>query len=225
GTNFEGRGHCVDCSACVQVCPTGIDIRDGSQMECIGCALCVDACNAVMDRFNLPRGLITYDSNHNQLARSKSEPTKLNLVRPRTIGYVAVMGLVALVMAFSLVTRSRIEINVLHDRSPLFVTLSDGSIRNGYTFKVLNMENMKKDYLLSVKGVDGATLTVIGIEKDGAAEVALPVEGDRVASFQVYVRTKRSALDGNSKAMTFILKDTHTGVEVAHEAVFRGPEH
>ncbi|MCW8952842.1 MAG: cytochrome c oxidase accessory protein CcoG [Rhodospirillales bacterium] len=225
GTNFEGRGHCVDCSACVQVCPTGIDIRDGSQMECIGCALCVDACNAVMDRFNLPRGLITYDSNNNQLARSKNSETKLRLIRPRTIGYMAIMLLVLLVMVVSLATRTRMEINVLHDRSPLYVNLSDGSIRNGYTFKILNMENVKKDYVLSVEGVEGATMTVIGIEKNGAKEVALPVEPDQVVPFQVYVRAERSALAGSSNDMTFILKDTHTGVVVTHESVFRGPEH
>jgi cytochrome c oxidase accessory protein FixG len=131
GEGFENRGHCVDCTMCVQVCPTGIDIRNGSQLACIGCGLCIDACNTIMDRFELPRGLITYDSTNNQVARAKGEPTKFRFVRPRTVIYAVLLVIVAAVMVFGLSTRATTEINVLHERSPLYVPLSDGQIRNG----------------------------------------------------------------------------------------------
>ncbi|MBY0431205.1 MAG: cytochrome c oxidase accessory protein CcoG, partial [Rhodospirillales bacterium] len=133
GETFEGRGHCVDCRMCVQVCPTGIDIRDGSQLACIGCALCVDACNGVMDRFGLPRGLISYDSTANMVARSKGEPTRIRLVRGRTVAYICVLAVVGALMVYSLATRHTTEVNVLQERSPLYVPLSNGTIRNGYT--------------------------------------------------------------------------------------------
>jgi cytochrome c oxidase accessory protein FixG len=221
--NFEGRGHCVDCKMCVHVCPTGIDIRDGQQMQCIGCALCIDACNGVMDRFGLPRDLITYDSIANQVARSKGENPKKRLIRARTLIYVAVLAVVLAVMAVGLATRSRLQINILHDRAPLFVTLSDGSIRNGYTYKVLNMQQQPKTYTLSVDGVDGATLRVIGVADAPSRAVDLTVKPDDVGSFRVFVTAHPSVLEGRSTDLTFNLRDKQTGQVVAHDSVFAGP--
>jgi len=221
--SFEDRGHCVNCGLCWQVCPTGVDIRKGQQMACIGCALCVDACNTVMDRFGLPGELITYDSTANQIARSRGEPTKVRLIRPRTLIYMGVLAIVAAVMVFGLASRDRLEINVLHDRAPLFVTLSDGSIRNGYTFKVLNMEREAKTYALSTGGIGSATMTVIGYETKGAATVRLPVKPDDIGSFRVFVKASRSALDGKSTGFDFLLTDTATGETVEHATVFAGP--
>ena len=221
--DFTGRGHCVDCTMCVQVCPTGVDIRQGQQMACIGCALCVDACNSIMDRFNLPRGLITYDSTANQVARSKDQATKFLPLRPRTIIYAAVMLIAAAVMLFSLVSRERLEINVLRDRAPLFVRLSDGGIRNGYTFKVLNMERLAKTYTLALDGIDGATLAVIGIVKEGATSATLPVKPDTVGTFRVFVKAPRRSLPEKSMDMNFLLTDQKTGKVYPHETVFAGP--
>ena len=221
--SFEDRGHCVNCGLCWQVCPTGVDIRKGQQMACIGCALCVDACNTVMDRFGLPGELITYDSTANQIARSRGEPTKVRLIRPRTLIYMGVLAIVAAVMVFGLASRDRLEINVLHDRAPLFVTLSDGSIRNGYTFKVLNMEREAKTYALSTGGIGSATMTVIGYETKGAATVRLPVKPDDIGSFRVFVKASRSALDGKSTGFDFLLTDTATGETIEHATVFAGP--
>jgi cytochrome c oxidase accessory protein FixG len=221
--DFSQRGHCIDCKQCVQVCPTGIDIRDGQQMACIGCALCVDACNNMMDRHGLPRNLVTYDSIHNQVAREKGEPTKTRLLRPRVFVYIAVLAIVVAVMAVSLATRSRLEINVLRDRAPLFVMLSDGSIRNGYTYKLLNMEREAKTYELSVDGIEGATLHVIGYSDDGVKTVTLPAKPDDVGTYRVFVRAPRASLDGPATDMTFVLKNVDTGVVTDHETVFAGP--
>lgn len=224
GGSFEGRGDCVDCRLCVQVCPTGVDIRQGSQMACIGCALCVDACNSVMARFGRPGGLIAYDSEANQVARSRREPTRIRLIRPRTIAYALVLGVVAAVMAGAMSVRSRMEIHVLGDRSPLFVELSDRSIRNGYTYKVLNMERKSKTFTLSLGGISGATLHVIGHGTDGSNSVRLPVQPDDVSTFRVFVKAPPTALQGKSTPLTFVLTDEATGQAHPHVAAFAGPE-
>jgi cytochrome c oxidase accessory protein FixG len=221
---FENRGHCVDCSMCVQVCPTGTDIRKGSQLSCIGCALCIDACDAMMDRVGLPRGLITYDSINNQVARSKSLPTRIRFVRPRTIVYAALLAAVGSVMLFGLASRATTEVNVLHERSPLYVPLSDGSIRNGYTFKILNMAREDRVYTLTTKNLEGATMTVVGFEGDGTSSVVdLPVGGDSVGTFRVFVTAPRGALDGAKSELEFYLTDKASGAAIEHETLFAGP--
>lgn len=221
--SFETRGHCVDCQLCVQVCPTGIDIRNGSQLACIGCGLCIDACNTVMDRFGLPRELITYDSNNNQVARSKGEPTGYRLVRGRTIAYAAIMLLVAAVMAFGLVTRARVDVSVLHERSPLFVTLSDGAIRNGYTFKILNMLPQEQTYRVDVEGVEGATMTVVGYQDEPVTQTDLIVKADSVGTFRVYVTAPRAAIDDPAMDLEFKIENLTTGETAQRDTLFAGP--
>src|SRR5262249_35998923 len=127
GESWEGRGDCVDCRACVAVCPTGIDIRDGLQMECIGCGLCIDACNEIMDRVERPRDLIAFDTYANQVARRSGQPVRFRFLRPRTFVYAMVLTVAATLMAWTLATRASFEVSILADRSPLFVTLTDGS--------------------------------------------------------------------------------------------------
>jgi cytochrome c oxidase accessory protein FixG len=223
GQDFAKRGHCIDCTLCVQVCPTGVDIREGDNMACIGCALCIDACDTVMDRFSLPHGLIAYDSANNQTARSAGKPPRARPLRPRTLIYGAIMLAIAGIMAFGLVNRASMDVTVLRDRAPLFVTLSDGRIRNGYTFKVVNMERRAKTHTLRAEGIEGATLNVIGVEAADATEVALPIRADAVATFRVLVKAGKGVLSGKSTVMTFVLHDGETGHAVRHETVFAGP--
>jgi cytochrome c oxidase accessory protein FixG len=223
GQSFDNRGHCVDCGMCWQVCPTGIDIRNGQQMGCIGCALCIDACNSIMDRFGLPRELITYDSISNQIARGKGQPTKMRLIRPRTIAYAAILAAVAAIMAYSLITRQRLEVNVLPDRQPLFVKLSDGSIRNGYTFKVLNMGRDPKTYLLSTNGISGAEISVIGHHPEPAPFVELQVAPDTVGTFKLFLKAAPEHLRGKATNLVFVLTDVATRDMVEHKSVFSGP--
>ena len=223
GQSFEGRGHCVDCGLCVQVCPTGVDIRKGQQMACIGCGLCVDACNTVMDRFGLPRELITYDSINNQLARAAGRKTRFRLVRPRTIAYTALVVAVAGVIAFALTTRSRLEVNVIPDRQPLFVKLSDGSIRNGYTFKILNMRREQKSYLLATDGLFGAEISVLGKHLEPGPYIELNVGPDDIGTFKLFVKAPLNALTGKSTSFGFYLIDLATRETVVYQAVFNGP--
>ena len=222
GQGFEGRGHCIDCKMCVQACPTGIDIREGLQMACIGCGLCIDACNTMMDRVGLPRNLIRYDSNANLLAREKGEAAKTKLVRPRTMIYTAILTAVGAVMVFALSTRHTVDVNVLHERSPLFVQLSDGSIRNGYTYKVLNMVRRDRTFQLSTNGIAGATVQVVG-ETDGGTQALLQVPGDDVTAFRLYVTAPEASLQNSKTSLTLVLTDMADGHVVRSETLFAGP--
>lgn len=221
--DFSDRGHCIDCSMCVQVCPTGIDIRDGQQMECIGCGLCIDACDSMMEKFGLPTKLISYDSYTNMIAREQGKPKQVHLVRPRTLYYAIILTIVAAVLLTSLSLRDRLEVNIIRDRAPLFVTLSGGDIRNGYTYKVLNMENEFKEFELTVEGLPNATMNMIGEEEHDLSTLVLPVEGDRVGTFKIFIRAPLSALDGKSTDINFVLKDKGTGEVLRSNTVFRGP--
>ncbi|HIJ62532.1 MAG TPA: cytochrome c oxidase accessory protein CcoG [Rhodospirillaceae bacterium] len=223
--SFAGRGHCVDCRLCVQVCPTGIDIRDGSQLACIGCALCVDACNSVMDRVGLPRGLISYDSVYNQQARSKGDmTTRTKIARPRVFLYLGVIGLVAVVMLYALATRKTYDVNVLHERSPVFVEISGDRIRNGYTLKILNMVREEGHFRLAVEPLAGAGITVIGGEGEQMQSVDLTVAGDSVGTFRLFVTAPRASIGGRKSDLVFTVTNRDTGKVVRRENLFAGPE-
>jgi cytochrome c oxidase accessory protein FixG len=223
GQSFAGRGDCVDCGLCWQVCPTGVDIRKGQQMACIGCALCIDACNGIMERYGRPPNLITYDSIRNQVARQRGEAAKVRLIRPRTLAYLAVIAVVAAVMAWSLATRSRLHVNILPDRQPLYVKLSDGSYRNGYTLKILNMKREPKTYLLATDGLTGAEISVNGFQAQPAPYVELPVGPDQVGTFRVFVRAPADVLKAKMTEFSFFLIDLQTRELLNHQAVFNGP--
>jgi cytochrome c oxidase accessory protein FixG len=224
GEAWDGRGDCVDCNSCVAACPTGIDIRDGNQLECIGCGLCIDACNEIMDKVGRPRELITYDTVTRQNARASGEPVRLRLVRPRTIIYVVLLVLVAGVMLFSLGTRTTLDVNVLHDRNPVFVTLSDGSIRNGYTFKILNMLREERELVLSVEGLNDATMQVVGTDGGGWESLPFTVGPDQVGTYKIYVTAPRAAIEGGAASIDFVLDDLSGEDGGRYENVFRGPE-
>ena len=224
GETWEGRGDCIDCLQCVAVCPTGIDIRDGLQLECIGCGLCVDACDGVMEKVGRPRGLIAFDTERNHIACSTGgKPVRPKLIRPRTIVYVALIGVVGLLMLGSLAFRGALDINILHDRNPLFVTLSDGSIRNGYTIKILNKERETRSFTLALEGTGGATLTVVGQEETDGTPPVLTAKPDAVASYRVFVQRPKSEVTVASEPLGFVLTDTEGGETARHDSVFRGP--
>ncbi len=225
GDPWEGRGDCIDCKQCVVACPMGIDIRDGDQLECIQCALCIDACDDIMTRIDRPRGLITYDNFDNQDRRAKGEPMRVRLLRARTVLYAILIAVVGIVMLSALVTRSVLDVNVLRDRNPLFVTLSDGSVRNGYEVKILNKLNAVRVFNVSIDNLEGArmsTLTESGLE-------VLPVEvpSDRLRNMRVFVtvpQDKLDQLDDGVADIAFVVTDTTDGTVVRNRTTFRGPE-
>ena len=220
--SFAGRGHCVDCNMCVQVCPTNTDIRRGSQLSCIGCGLCVDACNTVMDHFGLPRGLVSYDSCANQLARSTNSSGKFNLVRPRTLIYAAIILGIGTVMLVSLMTRADVRVDVLHDRAPLAVEVGGGWIRNGYDYKILNMARQSRKFTLRLNGIAGAKLDIVGGTK-GQEQADLLVGPDTVGSFRVYVTAEITGDDQKSRPLTFVLTDASGTTEIDSRTFFALP--
>jgi cytochrome c oxidase accessory protein FixG len=226
GESWQGRGDCVDCRACVAVCPTGIDIRDGLQLECIGCGLCIDACNEIMSNVGRPKGLIAFDTYANRLATLRGETLHRRFIRPRTIVYVAVLLLVAVLMATALAQRSTVEMSVLPDRNPLFVRLSDGSIRDGYTLKIENKSGEPRLYTVSASGLAGALLHVAEIEEPPiAAErgVTVAVKGDSIGTFRVYLQASKSG--EHEIHFTFAVRESVSGETASYSATFRGPEH
>ena len=220
---IDGRGDCIACDKCVAVCPTGIDIRDGVQLECIGCGLCIDACNSVMEKLGRPKNLITYDTLANQERRARGEKPKINLIRPRTVLYSTLLAAIAGFMVFTLATRSSHDINVLHDRNPLFVTLSDGAIRNGYTVKILNKERAERTYTLELQNLSQGTISVVGANDPKAQQAQLTADPDSVATYKVYVERPGEAVERTTRDFQFLLTDDR-GNTVVQETLFRGPE-
>lgn len=221
GESWEERGHCVDCNQCVAVCPTGIDIRDGQQLECITCALCIDACNGIMEKVGLPGGLISYDTHANMERRQNGEKPRLRLFRPRVLLYSSVIAVVGLIMLYTLIGRPDLEMNVLRDRNPVFVQLADGGVRNAYTIKVLNKLHQRRHLDLSVSGLLGARLRVIG-QANGDLQ-KLTVLPDRLRSFRVLVSVPRGTLAAESVPLAFSILDSRGGAVATYDAVFRGP--
>jgi len=222
-TDWSNRGDCIACNNCVAVCPMGIDIRDGLQLECIGCGLCIDACNDVMKRIDRPRDLITLSTDHNQRRLAEGLRPTRRFLRKRTLLYVAVLSLVSLVVLVALSTRASTDVNILHDRNPLFVQLADGSIRNGYTIKILNKNRTAQHYELGIEGLAGATLTVMGQDAEGIPSATLVANPDGVTTYRVFVSAPRDGLE-EVQDVTFSLTDQGgDGSTTEQETVFRAP--
>ncbi|WP_028239403.1 cytochrome c oxidase accessory protein CcoG [Stutzerimonas azotifigens] len=143
-----GLGDCIDCTMCVQVCPTGIDIRDGLQIECIGCAACIDACDTIMDKMGYPRGLISYTTEHNLSGQ------KTHILRPRLIGYALALAAMIGVFGYAVATRPLVKLDVSKDRV-LYRENAEGYIENVYSLKVMNKAQHPQTFVISASGLDG----------------------------------------------------------------------
>ncbi len=218
GDPWEGRGHCVDCGQCVAVCPMGIDIRQGQQMECITCALCIDACNSVMDKVDLPRGLIRYDTLRNMESRAAGKTPHVKLFRWRTLVYATIMVAAAAGILIALFSRADLDITVQRDRNPVFVTLSNGDIRNGYTLKVLNKAHETRALTLTTTDLPDAKLDVQGLDTP-----ELRIGPDQIETFRVFVHVPRKSLDETSTSFEFLLTESTSGTHAEHDSVFIGP--
>ena len=221
---MTGVGDCIDCGACVHVCPTGIDIRDGLQMDCISCGLCIDACDDVMDRIGRPGGLIRYDTQAAQAAKAASRtPEPYRLVRPRTIVYTLLLVIVTGMMATGLVLKPSVDVAVLRDRAPLFVTLSDGSIQNSYAVKISNMSRRPQTYRLTVSGINGAIVTGPGVEALPGGELELSAGADTVQTYRIHVRSPARAVTAPSTPLSFTLTGASDGGARRAGTVFLAP--
>ncbi len=220
-------GDCIDCNQCVAVCPTGIDIREGPQIGCITCALCIDACDKVMEQIGKPRGLIDYctlDDAAIEKAGGVGAPILKTLFRPRTLAYFAIWGSIGLAMLFTLGQRTRLDLAVQQDRNPVYVRLSDGSIRNNYTLKIRNMETRPRRITVSIAGLERAQAwTADGSRESARPAINVKVEPDSVTKLRLFVA---GPSEGPEHAKyTITLSDPSDGKSKATDAVmFERPE-
>jgi cytochrome c oxidase accessory protein FixG len=211
----EPAGDCVDCLQCVAVCPTGIDIRNGAQLECIMCGLCIDACDTVMKKVGRPTGLIAYENDINIMRRVEGKPPIYRLVRPRTLIYAGIIVLAGIAMLYALATRSYLDISVRHDRNPLFVTLSNGSIRNAHTVHLLNKRHNVMSIALAVEGLPEAEVHTVGQDTVVPGTPLIPVGPDRGLEVRVLVTIPPAMQIDRSTPLTFRATDVATGEMVA----------
>jgi len=159
-----GLGDCVDCSVCVQVCPTGIDIRDGLQYECIGCAACIDGCDQIMDKMGYPRGLIRYTTENVVKGKYSDSGIVKHILRPRTIIYTVLLALLSGAFVYSLATRVPLRVDVIRDRVTLSKETDEGLIENVYRLQIINKDSQPHRYTLQAQGIDGLSVVMASRE-------------------------------------------------------------
>ncbi|MCF2870356.1 cytochrome c oxidase accessory protein CcoG [Octadecabacter sp. G9-8] len=201
------QGDCIDCMACVNVCPVGIDIRDGQQMECITCALCIDACDDVMEKIGKPRGLIDYIALSDEPAERAGQPPTLvwkHILRPRTIFYTAIWGAIGVGLMYALFIRTDVELTVSPVRNPTYVLQSDGAVRNIYDVRLRNKTGDDRTFHLSLTSDEILRIDLEGA--DGLRTVQIPA--DTTILQRVYVTAR-----ANDPAATIAMTDLRLWVE------------
>jgi cytochrome c oxidase accessory protein FixG len=219
---IEHYGDCIDCYACVNVCPMGIDIRDGQQLACITCALCIDACDEVMDKVGTPRGLIGYVT----LADGEREregaapvPVWRRIVRPRVLVYTTLWAGIGVVLIAALLLRTDMSIAIDPVRNPINVTLSDGSVRNAYAVRLRNMTGYDRVFRLSVAGAEPVALSL-----EGSPGTSVTVPANRTLNQRLYLTSAPASAASATATMPvdFVATDVDSGREAREPSVFHG---
>jgi cytochrome c oxidase accessory protein FixG len=210
----QGLGDCVACGLCVQVCPTGIDIRNGLQYECIGCALCIDACNFVMDKVGLPKGLIRYSTEHALQERYEGAGIWQHIWRPRVLVYSGILAAIMVALAVALTLRVPLKVDVIRDRGSLAREAEDGRIENTYRLQVMNTTETARRYLISASGLPGVEL---------ATEPEFEVPGATTRPVLVRLRaTPENVPPGSNKVKIGVQAIDDPSVRVSEQTVFIG---
>jgi cytochrome c oxidase accessory protein FixG len=216
-------GDCVDCGQCVAVCPTGVDIRKGSQLGCIQCGLCIDACDAIMEKIHRPERLIGYDTEMNVKRRECGETSIYKPFRVRTLLYAVLILGIGGFMAFTLATRGDSHVSVLHDRNPLTVRLKDGGVRNGYTIRFANKMSGPRRFTLSVSGLAGAQTEIVGVTPDAKGRVFIEVGPAQTREARVLISTRGAGGAKGQTPIVFTATDSDSGAAVDVKDVFIWP--
>lgn len=207
-------GSCINCTLCVQVCPTGIDIRNGLQYECIGCGACIDVCDQVMDKMNYPRGLIRYTTEHALAENLSKRGIWARVLRLRTLIYAGILGLIILITALTLVMRVPLKVDVIRDRGMPRI-MEDGSVVNVYRLQVMNTEETPHRYKIEVDGIHGAKIVT---------DDKFTVAAASMATVPVRVRVDEEHAEPGSNKITFTVEDhDNDSVSVTEKAVFLIP--
>jgi cytochrome c oxidase accessory protein FixG len=206
----QPAGDCVDCMQCVNVCPIGIDIREGPNFACINCGLCIDACDSVMAKLDRPHGLIDYEAWANIERGWAGEAAKRRVVRPKTVGLAVAIVALTGVMGVGLSMRSDAKITVIHDRNPVAVQLSNGQTRNGYAVRLYNKADVERSFHLEVNGLEAASVEILG-ETD-----VVSVGSDTTRELRVLV----TAPEDKRRDIVFTATDAVSGQAVTAQDVF-----
>jgi cytochrome c oxidase accessory protein FixG len=209
------QGDCIDCSMCVQVCPTGIDIRDGLQYECIGCAACIDACNGVMAKIDLPAGLIRYSTDHAITKKWSFKQMQARVLRARVLIYSAILALIITAFFVSLFLRTPLKMDVIRDRGSMGREVEDGMIENVYRLQIMNTDEASHHFKISVSGIDSIALA-------SADELDLEGTGSRAVPVRVRVAAGEGEAGSNKIRFTLVATD-HVSRQVTEKAVFFVP--
>jgi len=211
GVDYKARGlgDCVDCTMCVQVCPTGIDIRKGLQYECIACAACIDACDEVMDKVGYPRGLIRYDTQHGVEGKPK------HVVRPRTIVYATLLTALATGLVVTIANRNVVGVDVLRDRNALFRERPDDTIENVYNVKILNKDGVAHEFRITGSGLPGLIVDYAG--------PSVWVGPGEVQGVPVRIRIPDDALEGGADIEVAVEAVDRPGLKASGKARFIAP--
>jgi cytochrome c oxidase accessory protein FixG len=205
-----GLGDCIDCTMCVQVCPTGIDIRNGLQYQCIGCAACVDVCDEVMEKVGYPKGLIRYTT-ENALEGRPAHP-----LRPRVLVYASLLIALFAGLVYAINQRVPLELDVIRDRASLFRETSEGLVENVYELKIINMDERDHVYRLSVEGLEGLTLV--------AAQTEIRVPSGEVYSLPVQLQVDPTRLEATTVDVAFrIAAVDDPAISAVEKTRFMGP--
>lgn len=219
----QPAGDCIDCYQCVAVCPTGVDIRKGSQLGCIQCGLCIDACDTVMKKINRPTRLISYDTDENIKRRQRGEAPVYRIVRSRTILYVVVMAIVGALMLYALATRHHMGLSVLHVRAPMFTTARDGAVRNGYTLRFSNKSNETHKFAIEIDGIKGAVAKSEETDTLPDGRLMVSVDPDSTQEIELYVTAPLSSASNAGAPITVKATDLQDGETVSVGDHFFGP--
>jgi cytochrome c oxidase accessory protein FixG len=207
-----GLGHCIDCEICVQVCPTGIDIREGLQYECIGCAACIDGCDQVMDKMGYPRGLIRYSTENALRERLGFVGILKRFVRPRTLVYTTMLSAIVAIAAVALVMRVPLKVDVIRDRGAMVREVEAGEFENVYRLRVTNATESAHRYRIVVDGLPGVRV---------ATDAVIEVDAASTRAFPVRIRVPgEQAKGGSQKIAITVTAEDASGLEVRETAAF-----
>lgn len=227
GVTPEGQGDCIDCMACFNVCPMGIDIRNGQQLECITCGLCIDACNEMMDKIGKPRGLIGYialkDENRERAGEHPKNVWK-HIFRPRTILYFTLWSGVGIALIAALFMRSPIDFNLTPNRDPLYVIQGDGTVRNIYTMRLRNKNGEETAFRITVTGEHGEPLpdVTLLLEGEKADEVKAPADSTLTQRVYLEAAPKSPLALAERTDLRVWVEEVGAPARVAVETVFNG---